>query len=425
MFTRVVRSEDYENLEQLRDSMSWSFWNEEGPIEEVRAIIAEVRRGGDKALIDMTRRFDGVNLERKGLRVGPDDLEVALRRVDSRFVEAMKTAIRAITTFHRHQSWESQFWESDEGARIGQMARALSRVGVYIPGGSAAYPSTVMMTVIPAKVAGVAEIAACVPPDRDGEINAYTLFTLNHLGVEEIYRVGGAQAIAAMAMGTESISPVEKVVGPGNIYVTLAKKEVYGRVGIDMLAGPSELVILTDDQTDIELLAYDMLAQLEHGAGARVCLITTSENIITKIGAKLIESPSKYSASNPPNAIAALVRNIDEGVQLVDVMAPEHLLVVTSDVTGTLSKVHNAGAIFLGIDSPVALGDYTVGVNHVLPTGGTARYASPLSVYDFIKRSNIVFSNPKANRILGPVVDALAQVEGLINHAESMRKRMR
>jgi histidinol dehydrogenase len=424
MFKNVVRSEDYESLEQLRESMSWNFWTEEGPIEDVRAIISEVQHGGDKALIDLTLRFDGINLESRGLRVRPEDMERVSKKIDPRFVEAIKTAVRAITTFHRHQSWESQFWESDEGARIGQMARSLKRIGVYIPGGSVAYPSTVMMTVIPAKVAGVPEIAACIPPGRDGDINAHTLFTLNYLGVEEIYRVGGAQAIAAMAMGTESINSVDKVVGPGNIYVTLAKKEVYGRVGIDMLAGPSELVILADEQADIELLAYDMLAQLEHGAGARVCLITISENMVNRIEAKMKEVMGNYDASNTPNAFAALVRDLDEGVQLVDIMAPEHLQVITSDVTRTLSKVHNAGAIFLGIDSPVALGDYTVGVNHVLPTGGTARYSSPLSVYDFIKRSNIVFSNPKTNRILGPIVDALAQVEGLLNHAESMRRRI-
>jgi histidinol dehydrogenase len=244
------------------------------------------------------------------------------------------------------------------------------------------------------------------------------------LGVEEIYRVGGAQAIAALAMGTQTIKAVEKVVGPGNIYVTLAKKEVLGRVGIDMLAGPSELVVLADGVADAELLALEMLAQIEHGSGARACLITTDEDLLRRVEKALSQGRSREEAEQAAHAAAVLVKDLDEGARLVDVLAPEHIVIVAEDVTSVLSKVHNAGAIFLGTESPVALGDYAVGVNHVLPTKGAARYSSPLGVLDFIKRSNIVFSNPKANRSLGPVVEALASVEGFLNHAEAMRKRV-
>jgi len=424
MVLRVLKSSDYESLDQLRESLEWNFWTEGGPTEEVRTIISEVQRGGDKALFELTRRFDGTDLERKGLRVGREDMEKASRRVDRAFTEAVRAAVKSITTFHRHQRSESHFWESEEGARIGQMARPLRRIGAYVPGGSAAYPSTAMMTVIPAKVAGVPEIAVCVPPDKDGEISPYTLYALEVMGVEEVYRLGGAQAVAALALGTETIRPVDKVVGPGNIYVTLAKKEVYGRVGIDMLAGPSELVVLADGEADAECLAYDMLAQLEHGSGARACLISSSEGTIKSVDGKLSDALGRQGAQRSNNATAALVADMEEGVRLVDVLAPEHLAIVTKDVTGILSRVHNAGAVFLGVESPVALGDYAAGVNHVLPTAGAARYSSPLGVYDFIKRNNIVLSNPKTNRTLGPVVEALAKVEGFLNHAESMRRRM-
>jgi histidinol dehydrogenase len=424
MVLKNFTSEDYQNMEELRQALEWNFWTEGGPVDEVRGIISEVERGGDAALFELTERLDGVRLQEKGFRVGREDIEKACRRIERPFAEAVKAAIKNINAFHRHQTWESQFWESDEGARVGQMARPLKRVGIYIPGGSGAYPSTAIMTVIPAKVAGVQEVVVCVPPGPDGEINSPTLFALDLMGIEEIYRVGGAQAVAAMAVGTESIKAVDKIVGPGNVYVTLAKREVFGRVGIDMLAGPSELVVLADGEEDIEFLAYDILAQLEHGAGARACLISFDRKTIKGIEKKLRETLDNSSPRQAYNASAVLVRSLKEAIDLVNTLAPEHLLISTrSDMTGVLSKIHSAGAVFLGVESPVALGDYAVGVNHVLPTAGAARYASPLSVYDFIKRSNIVFSNPRANRSLGVVVEALARVEGFMNHAESMQKR--
>ncbi|MBC7248475.1 MAG: histidinol dehydrogenase [Actinobacteria bacterium] len=420
---KVLRSEDYEDLQSLRRDMGWDFWADGGPVQEVRDIISQVERDGDRALRELTKRLDGIDLPAGGLRVGESEMRQAREKVDPSFIDALRGAARSITSFHRRQSWESLFWDTEEGARIGQMIRPLKRVGVYIPGGRASYPSTALMTIIPAKVAGVHEIAVCVPPGRGGEVNPYTLLTLDHLGVKEVYRVGGAQAIAALALGTETIAPVEKVVGPGNIYVTLAKKEVFGRVGIDMLAGPSELVVLADGKAEADLLAWEMAAQLEHGGGARACLITDSEGIVTRVQKALVRR-IEAEAGGPADVTAVMVRDMAEGARLVDVLAPEHLVIDTEDMTGTLSAIHNAGAIFLGSESPVALGDYAVGVNHVLPTKGGARYASPLGVYDFLKRTNIVLSNPRANRHLGPLVETLARVEGLVNHAEAMRHRL-
>jgi histidinol dehydrogenase len=423
MVLKVLRRDEYDDLESLRDELGWDFWLEEGPVEEVREIIARVRDEGDDALIELTRRFDGVDLSPEGLRISERDIAKASEKVAAEFKDAIRTAVRSITAFHRHQTWESQFWESEEGARIGQIARPLKRVGAYVPGGDACYPSTAMMTTIPAKVAGVSEIAVCVPPGKNGEISPYTLFTLDMLGVKEIYRIGGAQAIAALALGTRTIRAVEKVVGPGNIYVTLAKKEVLGRVGIDMLAGPSELVVLADGDADAECLALEMLAQIEHGSGARACLVTPDEKILGQVEKKLSKIMESANDVRVFSAVAVLVRDLEEGTSLVDLLAPEHLVIETPDVTAILPKIHNAGAIFLGTESPVALGDYAIGVNHVLPTKGAARFSSPLGVYDFVKRSNVVFSNPKTNRILGPAIEAIARVEGFVNHAEAMRRR--
>ncbi len=421
---RLLRSEDFQDLEGLREALGWDLWADEGPLAEVRTIIERVRSEGDAALIDLTRRLDGVDLARVGLKVNEDELERSQGKVGSEFVDALRVAARTIASFHRHQTWESQFWDTEEGARIGQLIRAIRRVGIYVPGGNASYPSTVLMTVIPAQVAGVQEMAVCVPPRRDGEVDPHTLYALRHLGVKEVYRVGGAQAIAAMAFGTETVKPVEKVVGPGNLYVALAKKEVFGRVGIDMLAGPSELVILADSQASTESLAWELSAQLEHGGGARACLITDTERILRDTMKRLEEILSGH-VDLLEHTGGVIVRDIKEGARLVDVLAPEHLILDTMDVTGILSNIHNAGTIFLGPESSVTLGDYAVGVNHVLPTKGAARYASPLGVYDFIKRSNIVFSNSRANKNLGKVVETLARVEGLMKHAESMMRRLR
>jgi histidinol dehydrogenase len=391
-------------------------------LDEVRSIIDQVRQEGDAALVELTAKYDGVDLREGGLRVTEQELLASRERVEADFVDALRVAVRTVTAFHRRQTWESQFWDSEEGARVGQMYRPLRRVGIYVPGGNASYPSTALMTVIPAQVAGVGEVAVCVPPGKGGEISPYTLYTLYHLGIREVYRVGGAQAVAALALGTETIRPVEKIAGPGNIYVTLAKRELFGLVGIDMLAGPSELVILADETARPDLAAREMAAQLEHGGGARACLVTPSRRVIDEAGRELEKCLRPGPGLTEPQAV--VVRDLEEGARLVDVLAPEHLVIDTQDLTGTLNHIHNAGAVFLGHESTVALGDYAVGTNHVLPTKGAARYASPLGVYDFVKRTNIVFSNSRANRNLAWVVETLARVEGLVDHAEAMRRRL-
>lgn len=421
---RTFRVENYPDLQGLREELGWNFWSEEELSKEVREIIARVKGEGDAALHELTLRFDHVDLEEAGLRVGEKELAGAEEKVEPKFKEAVRTAAKSIFSFHRRQKWESRFWDSEEGARVGQMVRPLHRVGIYVPGGEAAYPSTAMMTVIPARVAGVHEIAVCIPPKEGGAIDPHTLFVLHYLNVKEVYRLGGAQAVAALALGTETIPAVEKVVGPGNIYVTLAKKEVYGRVGIDMLAGPSELVVLADGNASPELVAWDMAAQMEHGAGAKACLITDSEDLVRKVERELEGASSGLPPLQPDAAVAVIVNDMEEGVRVVDHLAPEHLLIASDDITDLSSKIHNVGTVFLGQESPVALGDYAVGVNHVLPTRGAARYASPLGVYDFLKTTNVVFSNPRANRSLADAVMILAEVEGLGRHAESMRRRL-
>jgi len=421
---KVLRREEYNDMESLKSGLGWDFWLDEGPVDEVRRIITRVREEGDAALQALTLDFDGVDVPAEKLRVSEKDRAAARDRVTKDYADAVKAAVKSITAFHRHQVWESQFWESEEGARIGQVIKPLERIGAYVPGGDGAYPSTAMMTVIPAKVAGVHEIAVCVPPAKLGDIDPHTLYVLDLLGIGEIYRVGGAQAVAALALGTQTIKAVDKIVGPGNIYVTLAKKEVLGRVGIDMLAGPSELVVLADGDNDADTIALELLAQMEHGSGARACLITSDEALLKRVEQAMSRMAADARSSGFESAAGVLVQDLEEGAHLADLLAPEHLLIATADVTAVLPKIHNAGAVFLGIESPVALGDYAVGVNHVLPTKGAARYSSPLGVYDFVKRSNVVFSNPKANRALDPVIEAIAKVEGFVNHAEAMRRRL-
>lgn len=390
--------------------------------DAVRRIIDEVRARGDQALVELTRRFDGVDISHLGIRVGEDEIIAAEGQVTGGFPEALRQAARNVQSFHRRQAVESFFYDGEEGIRLGQLVRPLERVGCYIPGGKASYPSTVLMTVIPARVAGVKEVVACVPPRPDGSVDPHTLYALSYLKVKEVYRIGGAQAVAALAYGTETIRPVDKIVGPGNVYVTAAKKELFGVVGIDMLAGPSELVVLADEKADPDQVASDLMAQLEHGPGTRVCLVTSSEKLASDVEGILARElrPESFTDSLVG---CVLVGDLDEGLQAANILAPEHLIIFAEEVADLASRVKNAGAVFLGADSPVALGDYAAGTNHVLPTGGTARFASPLGVYDFVKRTNVVYSNPRANRRLLEAVVKLSEVEGLPLHGESVKKR--
>ncbi len=395
----------------------------------VRTILDEVRRRGDAALFEYAQRFDGSRLSGENLRVGADEIAQAVRALPPEASEALALAADRITAFHRRQHRESWFYEEEGVGLLGQLVRPLNRVGLYIPGGSAAYPSSVLMTAIPARVAGVPSLVICTPSGKDGAIPAAVLAAARLLDVQEIYRVGGAQAIAAMAYGTESIRPVDKIVGPGNIYVATAKRLLYGVVGLDMVAGPSEVLILADETAEPAWIAADLLAQAEHDALAAALCVTPSPKLAEAVQAEV----SRQLAVLPREGVAAqalerygailLVEDLAAGVALANAVAPEHLELLLADPWAAVPVVRNAGALFLGRETPEAAGDYLAGPNHVLPTAGTARFASPLSVDDFQKRSSLLSLTPAAlRRFRGPIT-CLARLEGLEGHARSIAIR--
>ena len=426
---RVYRMSDYQNPRELARDLFHRPSGLEGARERVREIIDAVRREGDEALFRLTRELDGVDLGRVGLKVAEEEIRGSEEKVSGGFAEAVRLAARNITAFHRQQAKEPWFRDTEEGLRVGCMVRPLERVGVYVPGGATTYPSTALMAIIPAKVAGVHSIAVCSPPDREGGLDPHLLYVLHYLKVHEVYRVGGAQAVAAMACGTDSIRAVDKVVGPGNIYVSLAKLEMYGEVGIDFFAGPSEVVILADRQARPELLSLDLLAQAEHSSGARGIIIAEDQQQIEVVGRELEKAATRIygegsrAASVIEGCCGVVVEKLEDGVELVNIIAPEHLQIYAEDFNRYLNGVRNAGTVLLGKDTPVCLGDYVAGTNHILPTSGNARFASPLGVADYLKTINVIYSNEKANRRLLHAVEALAEVEGMKAHAMSLRMR--
>ncbi len=394
----------------------------------VGQIVEEVRKSGDKALIDFTERFDGVTLKAESLRVSTEEIDEATSKISPEIISALKLAAERIATYHERQKVGSWSFE-DNGATLGQRITPLKRVGVYVPGGRADYPSSVLMNVVPAIVAGVREIAICCPPNKKGQISPYVLAAASILGIDEIYRLGGAQAIAALAYGTETIDQVDKITGPGNIYVTLAKKLVVGQVGIDMLAGPSEVAIIADGLANPDFIAADMLAQAEHDPLATSILITTDEQIAKEAIASIEKQLEKLSRKDiaaqslEENGKILLADNFETIIAYVNELAPEHLEIMTEDAENLVDKIENAGAIFLGKFCPEALGDYIAGSNHILPTGGTARFYSPLGVADFVKRSSILSFDEAA---AGKLIDAgatIASVEGLDAHVKSLQIR--
>ncbi len=395
----------------------------------VRRILDEVRCRGDAALFEYTQRFDGVRLEAERLRVSADEIEQAARSLAPAATEALTLAAERITAFHRRQHRESWFYEEEGVGLLGQLVRPLDRVGLYIPGGSAAYPSSVLMNAIPARVAGVASLAICTPAAKDGSVPAAVLAAARLVDVREIYRVGGAQAVAALAYGTESISPVDKIVGPGNIYVATAKRLLYGVVGVDMLAGPSEVLILADETAEPAWVAADLLAQAEHDALAAALCVTPSEKLAegvrAEVGRQLASLPREGVAAQALERYGAilLVEDLAAGVALANAIAPEHLELLVADPWAAVPAVRNAGALFLGQSTPEVAGDYLAGPNHVLPTAGTARFASPLSVDDFQKRSSLLSLTPGALRQFGEPITRLARLEGLEAHARSIAIR--
>ena len=397
-----------------------------GPVDTVREIVADVRSRGDDALRDLTERFDGCRID--DLRVPEKEMLAALDEAPASLRAALDYARQEITAYHEAQLGDDVRVERD-GAVLREMTVPVDRAGLYVPGGRAAYPSTVLMTAIPARVAGVPEVALCVPPDRDGRVPAPTLAAAALVGVDEVYRLGGAQAIAALAYGTDTIRPVDVIAGPGNVFVTLAKREVVGVVGIDGLAGPSELVVVADDTAEPEFAAADLVAQAEHGPDGAAILVTWSERVADAvdgaIGALVGSAPrrSEIDATLASGGRAILVDDPDAAISVANTIAPEHLELMTADPAELLPHVRNAGAVFCGPWSPAAVGDYVAGVNHVLPTARTARFASALRVDTFRKHIHVVTFDEEALARVSPYVQALAEAEGLDAHRRSVELR--
>jgi histidinol dehydrogenase len=391
----------------------------------VRNILIDISKNGNRAVLKYTKAFD--SLTTKSLKISPDEIERGSKMAKKEVVRALKTSAKRIKTFHEMQKEES--WSFSEGnALLGQVIRPLERVGVYVPGGKASYPSTVLMNVIPAQVAGVKEIALCVPTPR-GEINPYVMAAIKLLGLKEVYRIGGAQAVGAMAYGTETIKKVDKIVGPGNIYVAMAKKIVFGEVDIDMIAGPSEILIIADVSANPTFIAADLLGQAEHDELASPVLMTTSKKLADTVSGELEKQISRLKrkeiARKSIDNYGAIIitKNIKDAVELSNSIAPEHLEIMTQKHINILPLIKNAGAIFLGEWTPETLGDYSAGPNHTLPTGGTARFSSPLGVYDFIKRSSLLSFTKDGFIKLAKTVRTIASVEGLEAHEKTIRVR--
>ncbi|HHY20712.1 MAG TPA: histidinol dehydrogenase [Bacilli bacterium] len=396
--------------------------------QAVEAIIAEVRAKGDKALFSYTEQFDGVKLN--DFQVTEAEIEAAYKEVDESIVKAIREAIKNIRSFHEQQKRQSWFTTNEDGTILGQKITPLDSVGVYVPGGKAAYPSSIMMNVIPAQVAGVQEIVMVSPPQKDGSWAAGVLVTARELGVKNMYKIGGAQAVAALAYGTESIPNVDKIVGPGNIYVALAKRAVFGQVDIDMIAGPSEIVVLADEKANPVYIAADLLSQAEHDEMASSILVTPSqrlaEEVAKEVEAQLAVLPRKDIAEASIRDYGAIyvVADLEEAISVVNKLAPEHLELLTEKPMELLGSIRHAGAIFLGDYSSEPVGDYFAGPNHVLPTNGTARFSSPLNLDDFVKKSSVISYSKKALFEHGDKIVALARLEGLEAHARAIEKRL-
>jgi histidinol dehydrogenase len=397
---------------------------------DVEAILSAVRSRGDDALLEFTQRFDGVRLTAKELAVSQGEFESAAASISAEALTALSYAGDRIASYHRRALPTSWWIEDQHGSLLGQQVRPLDRIGIYVPGGRAVYPSTLLMTAVPARVAGVQEIVLVSPPRADGSLHPTLLAAAQIAGISEAYRVGGAQAVAALAYGTATIRRVDKIVGPGNIYVALAKAKVFGQVGIDMLAGPSEVVVVADRDADPSWIAADLLAQAEHDPMARSLLLTPSAPLIAKVELELdqqLESASRREIalkSLQSNGALVLTRDLEEAVQVANGLAPEHLELQVTNPFELLPRVRHAGAIFLGRHTPEVIGDYVAGPNHVLPTGGTARFSSPLGVEDFVKRSSVIYYSQQGLEEAWPHVRALTQMEGLYAHGEAARIRL-
>ncbi len=422
-----TRAPDFEA--RFRDLLTAKRESSRDVNDAVADIIARVRDEKDAALFDLSLRFDRVDLRRAGLRIAPEEIAAARSQVDAETMAALNLASDRILDYHRRQLPADDIYTDAQGATLGSRWTAVNSAGLYVPGGSASYPSSVLMNAIPAQVAGVRRIVMVVPAP-DGKLNPLVLVAAELAGVHEIYRVGGAQAVAALAFGTETIAPVVKIVGPGNAYVAAAKRQVFGTVGIDMIAGPSEVVVIADKDNDPAWIAADLLAQAEHDEAAQSILITDdaawAKRVAEAVEAQLASLPRAPMARSSWENFGAIiiVDDMNEAPALADRLAPEHLEIATSDPEGLGDRVRNAGALFLGRHTPEVIGDYVAGPNHVLPTARSARFASGLGVIDFMKRTSILKLDAEALRALGPAAMILANAEGLEAHRRSVAIRL-
>ena len=395
----------------------------------VKTIIADVRGRGDAALVELSNKFDRAGVTLESLKLQDSEIEAALAKVSKAQMEAIDTAARRIEAYHRRQIPADERFTDETGAVLGWRWTSVDSVGLYVPGGTASYPSSVLMNAIPAHVAGVKRIVM-VTPASGGSISPLVLAAARRAGITEIYRIGGAQAVAALAYGTQSIAPVDKIVGPGNAYVAAAKREVFGQVGIDSIAGPSEILVVADGQNDPEWIAADLLSQAEHDASSQSILITDDAGFADKVAEAVTRQiailPRKDIASKSWNDNGAIitVAKLDDAAALADAIAPEHLEIATADPEGFSKKVRHAGAIFLGRHTPEAMGDYIAGPNHVLPTSRTARFSSGLSVLDYMKRTTLLGLDARSMAAIGPDALILAESEGLEAHARSIAARL-
>ena len=421
----IIHSSEIERRrEKLRRISSRNVAVEIGLLADVTKIIEDVRGRGDAALIEYTRRFDGVSLQPEELRVTEDVLRRSAERVDAPVLEALREAIRRVRAFHEHERTETWEMRNERGVRLGQRITPVERAGLYVPGGTASYPSSVIMNVVPAQIAGVPRLIVTTPPRTLAETPAVAAALLE-LNVTEIYQVGGAQAVAALAYGTQTIPRVDKITGPGNKYVAAAKKLVFGAVGIDSIAGPSEIVIIADETARAAFVAADLLAQAEHDEDASAVLITTSDELAREVAvevAKQTESLSRrriIERSLRQHGAIIVVDDMQEACEFVNELAPEHLEIVTRDDDAVAANIKHAGAIFFGAHTPEAVGDYFAGPNHVLPTGASARFSSALGVNDFVRRTSILRYSREEMRETAQMIAALAHAEGLDAHARS------
>lgn len=395
----------------------------------VKEILSDVKRHGDKAIFEYTKRFDKATLDATTVRVTEDEIVDAYSQVSPRLIEIIQNSCENIRVFHEKQKMNSWFDTEKPGTMVGQKVTPLQKVGVYVPGGKAVYPSSVLMNVIPAIVAGVEEIVMVTPCNKDGEIASSVLVAANEAGVNEIYKIGGAQAIAALAYGTKSIPKVDKIVGPGNIYVALAKRAVYGLVSIDSIAGPSEILVLADQTANPKFVAADMLSQAEHDELASAILVTDSEELASKVAKEIKVFTDKLSRkaiiekSLEQFGYIIVTKNLSEAIDVANEIASEHLEIMTANPFEVMTKIKNAGAIFIGPYSSEPLGDYMAGPNHVLPTNGTAKFFSPLSVDDFVKKSSIIYYSKEALADVHEEIEYFAQAEQLTAHANSIAVR--